>query len=148
VNIERRKMKRRNIYALAVLFMVTATTFFACQKDNQDEISTSTSDRDKFLGTWITQSSGSVHGTLNFTMNITAGNSSASQIKIENFDEEGAGTFVFGDVSGTTVSLTQTTIGGDVITRSGRYSNNGTLSFTYTVNDGQTIDNRTATAHK
>jgi hypothetical protein len=141
-------MKSKKIFRYLLLFTLLTATFEACQKDNQTTPSTSTPDRDKFLGTWITQSTGPVAGTLNFTMTISAGSSSASQIKISNFDNEGTGTTVFAEVSGNTVSITQTTIGNDVITGSGTYNSNGTLSFTYTINDGQTVDNRTATAHK
>jgi hypothetical protein len=138
-------MKLKNSYKAVLFILVVSATFFACQ---QEDTAPSSADRDKFLGTWITHSSGPVHGTLDFTMTITAGTSSAAQIKIENFDEEGSGTFILGEVSGNNVSLTQTTINGDVISGSGSYNSNGTLSFTYTVNDGQTNDSRTATAHK
>jgi len=126
---------------------VTGMVLWSCQKDSENNPSTSTADLDKFLGTWITQSTGT-SGTLNFTMTISAGNSSASQVKISNFDAEGTGTFVFGDVSGTSVSLNQTLIGNDTITGSGSYNSNNTLSFSYTIRDGQTVDVRTATAHK
>ncbi len=123
--------------------MITALD--ACQKDTENN--PSVPDRDKFLGTWIAHSSGT-SGELNFTMTIVAGASSANQIKISNFDAEGSGTFILADVSGTSISLNPTTIGQDNISGSGTYNSNNTLSFSYTINDGQTTDVRTATAHK
>ncbi|MCX6292442.1 MAG: hypothetical protein NT126_11865 [Bacteroidetes bacterium] len=118
-----------------------------CQKDNNNDPALSTADRDKFLGTWITQSNGT-SGPLSFTMTISSGSSSPAQIKITNFDQEGTGSYVFGDVSGNYVSLSQSIIASDTITGSGSYNSNGTLTFNYTIRDGQTVDTRTATAHK
>jgi hypothetical protein len=134
----------KNIFRILVLIFMVAS-FDACQKDSEND--PSVPDRDKFLGTWIAHSSGT-SGELNFTMTIVAGASNANQIKISNFDAEGSGTSVLADVSGSSVSLTPTTIGQDNITGSGTYNSNNTLSFNYTINDGQTVDNRTATAHK
>ena len=150
LDIRNRKYRHMNKHILKsiVLFAVISFVFDACQKDTMDNPATSTTDRDIFLGTWSTTSSGTIHGTLSFSMNITAGASSASQIKIENFDAEGSGTFVLANISGTSVSIQQQVINGDTIQGTGTYNNNNTLSFTYTFRDGQTVDNRTATAHK
>ena len=140
-------MNPKNSSKLFLLFFLVNLTFAGCQKDDQTNPATSTADRDKFLGTWITQSNGT-SGPLSFTMTITAGTSSASQVKIENFDHEGNGTYVLAEVSGSSVSLTPTLIGNDNITGSGTYNSNNTLSFSYTISDGQTVDTRTASAHK
>ena len=139
---------KKNILKLFTIAALFSFVFESCQKDSETNPATSTSDRDKFLGTWITSSNGAVHGTLNFSMTITAGTSSASQIKMENFDGEGTGTFVFAEVSGTNAVIQQQVVSGDTIQGSGNYSSNGTFSFTYTFRDGQTVDNRAATAHK
>ncbi len=141
-------MKTENIYKLVLFVALVATTFEACQKDSTTDPSVVTSDRDKFLGTWSSQSTGPIAGTLNFTMSITAGSSSASQIKIENFDAEGAGTFVLANISGSSVSIPENIVNGDTIQGSGVFNNNSTISLTYVVKDGQHTDNRTATAHK
>ena len=142
-------MNFKNILKIVLLISVVSLTFYSCQKDDQTDPnpSTSTADRDKFLGTWSTQSNGT-SGPLSFNMTITAGASSASQIKISNFDNEGTGTFVLAEVSGNSVTLTPTLIGNDNITGSGTYNSNNTLSFSYTISDGQTVDTRTASAHK
>ena len=139
---------KKNIFKSLLALALIAFIFPGCEKDSDTDPSVVTADRDKFLGTWITTSTGPVHGTLNFTMIISAGTSSASQIVMENFDAEGAGTFVFGGVSGSSVSIQQQVVNGDTIQGSGIYNSNGTLSFTYTFRDGQTVDNRTASAHK
>ncbi len=140
-------MKKFILKPVIVVAMMSFA-FEACQKDTENNPATSTSDRDKFIGTWNTSSNGAVHNSLSFTMNIAAGSSSASQIKMENFDAEGPGTFVIGYVSGSSVSIQQQVVNGDTIQGSGSYNSNGTLSFTYSFRDGQTVDNRTASAHQ
>ena len=139
-----KKIIKKSLIALAFISIILP----GCEKNSDTDPSVVTTDRDKFLGSWITTSTGPVHGTLNFTMSISAGTSSASQIVMENFDAEGSGTFVFGGISGSSVSIQQQVVNGDTIQGSGMYNANGTLSFTYTFRDGQTVDNRTATAHK
>ena len=143
------KLKKQFKIFVCFLFVTTfAATFYSCQKDTQNNPATSTADRDKFLGSWVSQSSGAVHGSLSFTMSITAGNSSASQIRMENFDGEGPGTFVFADISGNSISISRNIVNGDTIQGTGTYNSNNTLGFNYSFRDGQTVDNRTATAHK
>jgi hypothetical protein len=145
---------KKNLLRFVILFSIASIVFEACQKDTQDNTPAPTNsslDRDKFLGTWTTSSTGSVHGTLNFSMSITAGASSSSQIRMENFDGEGNGTFVYANVSGSSLTISQQQVQNDttdVISGSGTYNTNNTLSFTYTFSDGQTVDHRTATAHK
>jgi len=140
---------KKNIFRI-VLVLLIAGFIDACQKDSTTDPSVTGTDRDKFLGTWITQSSGT-SGTLNFTMTIAAGASSANQVKIANFDLEGSGAYIFADVSGNSLTISLpplNVIGNDTIEGTGTYNSNNTLSFNYTIRNGQTVDVRTATAHK
>ncbi|MFM9051196.1 MAG: hypothetical protein ACKOKF_02600 [Bacteroidota bacterium] len=102
--------------------------------------------RDDYLGGWTGQSDGPVNGTLGFQMNITASNSAANGILMDNFDGVGFGRKVIAYVDGGNVTIPLNIINGDSITGSGIYRSNGTLSFDFTVSDGQTVDQRTATA--
>ena len=133
----------RNKIAIIFLLFASAFYFTGCEKDDN---TVSTSDRDKFTGTWSAESSGS-GGTRNFTLTITASNSSPDQIIMENFDQAGDNTFIPATVSGNSVSLVRTNISGEYYEGSGTYSNQK-LNFTFTVDDGQTIEHRTCTAHK
>ena len=118
----------------------------SCQKD---EPLTGTDDRDKFLGTWNISANGSVSGQLSYTINIVAGISSPSQVAMKNFDFQGAGTTIFGDVDGNTLAIgpDPQIVNGDTIDGSGTYSNN-VLTFQYTVRDGLTTDVVTATGNR
>ncbi|MBL7948693.1 MAG: hypothetical protein JNN19_06865, partial [Bacteroidia bacterium] len=66
----------------------------------------------------------------------------------ENFDGYGSGTFIPATVSGSDFSFIRTIISGDTIEGSGRYNSNNTLSFSFTVGDGQTVDTRSGTARR
>jgi len=139
-------MKAKNLIKVLIVFALLTATFESCKKD--DDNSVSVADRDKFLGTWATQSNGT-SGPLNFSMTITAGSSDAGQIIISNFDLEGTNTHTIGEISGTSISISQQLVGSanDTIQGTGTYNSNNTLSFNYTVKNG-TVDVRSATAHK
>ncbi len=138
-------MKKKISHVLLILVMITS--FDACQKDTTSDPGVATTERDKFLGTWITQSNGT-SGTQNFTMTISAGSSSPSQILIKNFENEGASTTTYAEISGNSISISQQVVASDTIQGSGTYNSNNTLSLNYTLRDGITVDTRTATAHK
>lgn len=138
-------MNVRSVSKTAAIISLVLFFAYGCEKDSTTEISTS--DREKFLGAWQGRSTGS-NGTRNFNMNFTASNSSPSQILMSNFDAEGTGTFVPANIEGNNMSIPFTIVNGDTIQGSGVYNSNGTLSFTFTVRDGQTVDNRTGSANR
>ena len=142
-------MKKYILKSFVIVAFITFT-FEACQKDTETTPSTSTADRDKFLGTWSTRSTGAVFGTLNFTMTISAGNSSPAQVVIKNFDNAGETTSTFAYISGSSISIQPQLVGPDSIQGNGTYNSNATLTFDYIVNanDGVHFGNRSATAHK
>lgn len=137
-------MKRLLLPGLCSCLLICSLT--ACEKTDDGDITGN--DREKFLGAWLGQSNGNVQGTINFNMTITASNSAPDQILIENFDGYGSGTFIPATVAGSDFSLLRTIISGDTIEGSGRYSANNTLSFSFTVRDGQTVESRSGTARR
>lgn len=128
------------------LFTVLLCTLFftACEK-TEDPISTGT-DREKFLGNWSGNSTG-VGGTRYFNLTITASNSNPDQVLLNNFDGVGVGSFIAATVSGNSMNFESTLIGQDRYDGSGTISNN-VITFNFTIDDGQTIENRTGSATK
>ena len=128
-----------------VAFFIVA--FFSiltgCEKTEPDVV---TKDRDKFIGTWNANSLGS-GGSRTFTLTIAASNSSSDQVLMQNFDGGGDNTFIPATIEGDSLSIIPTVVSGETIEGTGAYSG-GNLSFHFTVNDGQTLENRTCTAHK
>jgi hypothetical protein len=132
-------MKRVNrILAVIVIGILVFTT--ACEKTEPD---VNTNDRDKFIGTWDGQSDGP-GGHRNFSLIISASSSAPDQIKMQNFDG-GTGT-VFATVSGDLFSIPSQLVSGETIKGDGSYSNSN-LSFSFTIDDGQTVEDRTGTAN-
>ena len=128
-----------------VAFYIVAFFSFltACEKTEPD---IATNDRNKFIGIWNAESLGS-GGTRNFTLTITASNSSSDQVLIQNFDGGGSNTFVPATIEGDSLSLIRTVVSGETIEGSGIYSG-GDLRFNFTIDDGQGVENRTCTASK
>jgi hypothetical protein len=118
--------------------------FISCEKTNPD--GPSTADRDKFIGTWQGNSTG-VGGSRNFNFTISISNSAADQVIFKNFDATGTNASIFATVSGSSFSFVSTLVGLDRYEGTGSLSN-GTLSYNFTVDDGQTIENRTGNAHQ
>ncbi|MBP9791456.1 MAG: hypothetical protein KBD57_13010, partial [Bacteroidia bacterium] len=82
-----------------------------------------------------------------FNLTITASNSNPDQILLNNFDGVGVGSYITATVSGNSMNFESTLIGQDRYDGSGTISNN-VLSFNFTIDDGQTIENRTGSATK
>ncbi len=129
---------------IIIFLLVCSTVFISCQKSN--DVGVSTLDRDQFLGTWYGTTSGS-GGQRSFTLTITASNSASDQILLRDFDGAGSTAYIAATVSGSSFTMTSTLIGSDRYDGTGSLSS-GTMSFTFSIDDGQGIENRTGTAHK
>lgn len=137
-------MKLNTLLRTSLALFCLSLLLTACEKTDEDPV---TADRDKYLGSWRGVSTGN-GGTINFNMSVTASNSSPSQIIMENFDGYGSGVYVIAGISGNSIIIPQNLIGSDTIIGSGSYQSDNTLSFAFTVKDGQTTDSRTATARR
>lgn len=127
------------------LSLLLALSFSSCETD--DEAVPGQDERDKFLGSWNVNASGSVSGSLNYTIQITASANEPAQILMKNFDFQGMGTQIVGEVAGNNVLINTQVINGDTIAGSGSYSNQK-INFSYTVKDGITTDVVSAVATK
>ncbi len=136
-------MKKRISIVLTLILLGTAVFLSSCEEANDPDIA----DREKFLGLWRASSFGP-GGDVNFNMTITASNSDEAGIVMENFDALGNGTFVVGSVSENSIFIPRNLVHSDTIQGSGTYHSDKTLSFEYEVRDGQTVENRTATARR
>ncbi len=128
---------------VALVMIIFLSILSGCEKTEPD---VAANDRDKFIGIWNAESFGS-GGTRNFTLTITASNSSSDQVLMQNFDGGGSNTFVPATIEGDSLSIIRTVVSGETIEGSGIYSG-GDLSFNFTIDDGQGVENRTCTASK
>lgn len=133
------------------LFIILAVVFIASCAEEDDPINGISDARNKYVGTWTAQETSSVFGTSTYSITISISNSNDEDILIKNFYNLGAGTVTIGTVNvdgnANTLQIKQQTVSGNVISGSGSLSN-GTLTLSFTSNDGQTIDNVNVTATK
>jgi hypothetical protein len=137
-------MNRSLLSRILVFASLLSLTLWSCEPD---EVNPAV-DRSDYIGTWNGQSDGPVGGQISFILKITASNSSPDGILLENFDGLGQGTFIPAVVDAGTVTIPRCISASDTIEGYGNYLNNGTLTFNFTVRDGQSVDERTATATK
>jgi hypothetical protein len=128
-----KKIKKVLLVLIGVLVFSTG-----CEKTDEGPVD----DRDKFIGTWNAHTDGS-GGHRNFTLVISAGNSSEDQIKMQGFD--GGTGVILANVSGNSISIPAQSISGETIQGEGNYAN-AELDFSFTIDDGQTVENRTGKA--
>ena len=131
---------KKNIYFLIVVLFGMSILIMSCEKSEPEVTS---SDRDKYIGTWDGQSDGS-GGHRNFPLIITISNSAPDQIKMENFD--GGNGIVFATVSGNSLSIPSQVVSSETIQGTGNHLG-VSLSFSFTVYDGQVSENRTGIAN-
>jgi len=128
---------------ITLLLLALVTAFSSCEKTDPE---ISTADRDKFIGSYQCVSTGP-GGTRNFNMTITPSNSAPDQVLMENFDLSGSGTYIPANISGSNLSMVTTTIAGEIYEGYGVLSGDR-ITFNFTLDDGQTVETRTATADK
>ena len=134
----------KSIFKISALIMVATLLFITGCEKTEPEVTTA--DRDKFIGSWSGTSTGQ-GGPRSFNMTIRASNSAPDQVLMEEFDGLAAGTYVKASVSGNLITIISTSISGETYEGSGNLSGT-TISFTFTIDDGQTVENRTASVHK
>lgn len=128
-----------------VLILIGSMSFLSSCEDSEND--PNVLDREKFLGEWKASSFGP-GGDVNFNMTIEASNSDESEVFIKNFDALGTNTNVFANINGNSIFIPRNLVHSDTIQGEGLYHSDKTLSFTYEVRDGQTVENRTATARR
>lgn len=122
-------------FALASIFAIAA---FSCQPDDPDDDIT-VDPRAKFDASWLCTES----AQMSYTVNINIDSSNTTQIKLYNFHHLGFEEMVFGIVSGNTVTLPSQTACQGTITIEGTsnmLSDQNSIDFYYTVNDGVNLD--------
>jgi hypothetical protein len=115
----------------------------SCEKSEPES---STSDRDAFIGQFASESTGA-GGNRNFVMTITASSSAPDQIKMANFDGD-PNVIIFATVSGTSLAISSQSISGETYQGTGNLSNSKNLTINFSVDDGQTVENRVLTGVK
>ncbi len=129
-------MKKSGLLFLAFSIIISFFTI-SCEPDEPDDNNTDA--REKFHSSWLcTESS-----QMSYTVNIVIDSSNTTQIKLYNFHHLGFEEQIFGIVAGNTVTLPSQTACLGTVTIEGTstmQSNNTSIDFYYTVNNGVNLD--------
>ncbi|MBI3510715.1 MAG: hypothetical protein HY064_08625 [Bacteroidetes bacterium] len=121
---------------------IAITALFAsCQPDEPAPADA----RDVFVGAWTCAEHSTQIGNTNFTVDINKSTTSTAQVEIENFYNVGFTSKAKADISGTAVTISQQTYNANQLHGSGTKTGTNTISLTYYMNNGSTIDTCTAT---
>jgi hypothetical protein len=104
-------------------------------------------DREAFLGTWVCTETSQVFGTTSFQVNIVESSANESQVYIRNFYNLGTTEQAYATISGKSINIPQQVVSNNTISGSGTLSGNR-INLSYSVNDGQTVDNVSAVLTK
>ena len=128
---------------VALLLIVLAAVFNSCEKSEPELPG---DDRAAFIGQYAAESTGP-GGNRNFTLTITASTSAPDQIKMANYDGDNTA-IIFATVLGTQLTISSQSISGETYQGNGNLSNSKNLSITFSIDDGQTVENRVLTGLK
>ncbi len=123
---------------ILLLIIVGSLFTISCQPDDPDD-EIPVDPREKYHGSWLCTEDSS----MSYTVNIVVDTMNSTQIKLYNFHHLGFEEKVFGIVSNSTVTFPVQTACLGTVTIEGTatmQSNNTTMDFYYTVNDGVNLD--------
>jgi len=123
-----------------VLLAFTTLYLSSCQKDDK------TTPNADIYGTWTCSETCVTFGTQNYHVDISADNTSSNVVVIDNFFNLGLGKSIKVNISGQTLTINNANLDGNTFNGSGTISsNNNTITWHYTFDDGNGPENVTAT---
>ncbi len=134
---------RMNLKRFLSALFVGAVALSSCQPDGEEP--TPDDIRDPFVDSWTLNENSSQIGQTTYTVHITKSTTNESQVLIENFYNIGFGIKAKADISGSSVTIPQQTYNGSQLNGSGSKTGTNTISLTYYMNNGSSIDTCTAT---
>ncbi len=123
-----------------VLMAFTALYLNSCKKDDN------TTPAADIYDTWNCNENSATFGTQNYHVDISKDNSSSDKVVIDNFFNLGLGKSIKATLSGQTLTINNANLDGNTFNGTGTIaSNNNTISWQYTFDDGNGPENVTAT---
>ena len=133
-----KKLLKTALFASTVLVLAITS----CQPEEEP---TPADARDPFVASWAVAENSSQIGANNYTVHINKSTSNTSQVLIENLYNIGFAYKAVASIDGTNVTIAQQTYNGNQLRGSGSKTGANTITLTYYMNNGSTIDTCTAT---
>jgi hypothetical protein len=129
---------------LFALLVLTTVYLISCQKDEDPEINTTSIE-----GSWKCVENSATYGTQNYYVDISTDAANSNKKIIDNFFGLGLGAIVMATQSGQTLTISNAVQLGHTFNGNGTISSNyNSISWTYTVDEGNGPENVTATYTK
>ena len=145
------KDEKRKIFFLKKIFKsgITLMVLFAasCAKDDSSTPQNTSDDRSKYVRSWTCDETSAQQGNSTYTITISKDVTTANQIIVKNFYNLGTGTNTVMIVDGSNVTISSQNVSGHIISGSGTYHSSSSLTFSFTADDGITVDNASIAAH-
>ncbi|MBK5286632.1 MAG: hypothetical protein JJE25_14665 [Bacteroidia bacterium] len=139
------KIKKLNKFVLVaiagfVLFVAS------CKKDDSSP-DNGTDARDKYVRSWTCNETSQQQGNSTYTITISKDVTSSSQIVVKNFYALGNTANTIMIVDGNNVTISTQNVSGNILHGSGIYNSSSSLTFSFTADDGQNVDQVSINAH-
>lgn len=125
------------------LFFITIATLTVLSSCTKEDETTTSDDRDSFVGSWVTAESSQQFGNTSFTISISKSATDKENVIIKNFYNLGSSASTIAKVSGSSVTVTSQQVSAQNISGSGSRSGNK-INWTYYTDDGVQKDTCTA----
>jgi hypothetical protein len=131
------------LFKTALVAVIIAISLVSCEDGTIDG---PTDARDNFTGSWSCVENAGQPSETSFPVTITKDVNNSERILIGNFNNLGGSVKPYGIVNGTALSIPSQSVSGYTVSGTGTYSaSSGNVSLNYTVNDGISSENYTAT---
>lgn len=125
---------------ICLLFSLSLLTFISCQKDETTDPSSDIYD------TWNCNENSTTFGTQNYHVDISKDPSSSDKVVIDNFFNLGLGKSIKATLAGQTLTINNENLDGNTFNGTGTVSsNNNSITWQYTFDDGNGPENVNAT---
>jgi hypothetical protein len=132
----------KNILKTLFVPALIGLAFVSCQPEEEP---TPADARDPFVDSWTCAENSSQIGSTSYTVHINKSTTNTSQIHIENFYNIGFQFKSNATISASDVTINQQTYNGNQLNGTGNKTSPNTITLTYYVNNGSTIDTCSAT---
>lgn len=122
--------------------VLTVSVLSSCAPEEEP---TPADPRDPFVASWSVAENSSQIGFTPYTVHINKSTTNTNQVLIENFYNIGFNYKAVADISGTTVTINQQTYNGNQLHGGGQKTGANSISLTYYVDNGSSVDTCTAT---
>ena len=139
---------KSGIFKICFAFL-TLFAIYSCQPEEENQTPAPTDSKSKCIGSWTCQETSGLNPGNPYTVHIIDSVGTAF-VSIENLYSSGFQTKVKASVSGSALTIANQPLGtgGYTIYGTGNLLSNTSISLSFSVNDGSTIDNVTANLTK